>query len=75
MLLINDQGDFFPRCKNTTKQYLNLVAETDSGIFIGVTCKKQGNYKEGQLLVGARDDYFSEMIRKCGLKIKNLNKY
>ncbi len=45
MLYLNDKGDFIPKCKNTTKEYLNLVAQTDAGIFVGVTCKKQGNYK------------------------------
>lgn len=75
MLYLNDQDDFIPKCKNTAKEYLNLVAQTESGILVGVTCKKQGNYKEGQLLIGIRNDYFEEMIRKCCLKITQITNY
>ena len=46
-----------------------------SGIYVGITCKKQGNYKEGQLVIGVIDGFFDKIIAKTAQEIKYINKH
>ena len=51
LLHIDQFGNYSRKSKNNSKESLWLLNSTANGIFVGLTIRKQGNYKEGRLVV------------------------
>ncbi len=48
---IDSFGNYISKSLSNSKESLWVVDSTSNGVFIGQTVRKNGNYKEGRLLV------------------------
>jgi hypothetical protein len=51
LLYVDRFGSFIPKTHSNSKESLWLVDSTTNGVFVGQTIRRNGNYKEGRLLI------------------------
>lgn len=56
-------------------EYFRNVGSLMSGAFVGITSRKQGNYKDGQLIIALRKMELYRVLNNCLQHVVHLKSY
>lgn len=70
---IDEFGNFGKKSLKNNKEALWLVDSTRNGVYVGLTIRRQGNYKEGRLLVFQCP--LTYYIQRLIAQVQNNNEY